>query len=719
MPGALLAVLTFGMGMWFTGKQAIDIADQLLIEQGRNFATNISTVIVRFGFSEGSVDAVADRLSTIRLGNAKNVVVYDGQGNPKIHVSDATGAVIIKSAGGYENPPSGIPRRVESIKRIWEPVWDPSGDSLIGWLAIELDNTPIVNGLQSVRAQALLAFAFGACVLLFGSYRLVVNPVNALQRAADAAEALRVSGNHTLPAYRSVVEIERLYDALNKAALTLNDQSRELADHDRFMQTLTNSLTEAVYATDREGRCIFINQAFQQLTGWTEAEMLGHDPWPRLLNRPASSVNQSRCPHHIVMRSGATWQSKDINLVHKDGHDVVTEIMASAMLEQNTVTGAVAVIVDRSLREQELQQLIQARAQAEAANVAKSRFLHVIGHELRTPMNAIIGMTELALSKNPDSEIRRHLQMINDAGALLRGLIDNVLDYAAADRMKGSTLSTSILLTELLDRTVHNILERARRKNIVVHREISSELPRHLTADEGSINRILSIFCDNALKFTESGSITIKAEMIEKISQDRIKIRLQVTDTGIGIDPERIKLLFDEFQQVDMSRNRRYGGVGLGLALARQLAERMGGQVGVDSKTGVGSTFWCDVVVGLAKQTVSNNATDESDELTQTLAGVHPDSVQQVIRDIGELLNQSDFEAGKQIEHYRDLLREISPQDLERMRNALHEFDFDEAKRAFEHLRSKCDNAQKALYTKALGIALEASAQDPDDTQHS
>ncbi len=235
--------------------------------------------------------------------------------------------------------------------------------------------------------------------------------------------------------------------------------------------------------------------------------------------------------------------------------------------------------------------LYVAKKAAEVANLAKSQFLANMSHEIRTPMNGIMGMTELLL-KSGLTERQHHFAVtIKNSSDSLLNIINDILDFSKIEAGYLSLETTPFNLMEMLNDLIEVFSEQAEWKEIGLKTEIGSEVPSSVEGDPTRLRQVLINLVSNALKFTEQGQIIIKAKNVE-LTPEHVVIKFEVTDTGIGIQPEVLPLIFDRFAQADGSTTRRFGGTGLGLSIVQQLTELMGGSIGVESTFGIGSTFW-------------------------------------------------------------------------------------------------------------------------------
>ena len=248
----------------------------------------------------------------------------------------------------------------------------------------------------------------------------------------------------------------------------------------------------------------------------------------------------------------------------------------------------------------------EAHDAALAANRAKSAFLANMSHEIRTPMNAIIGFSHLARAETPSRRGRDMLDKIARAAEHLLAIINDILDFSKIEAEKMSIERAEIDVERLVTGVCDLVGEAARAKGLALTTDVGT-LPRSLLGDGTRLQQVLLNFCGNAVKFTEAGAVSLRGAVV---SADDVttRVRFEVSDTGIGLTPAQRARLFQPFQQADLSTTRKYGGTGLGLVIARRLAQLMGGDVGCESEPGRGSTFWIEVPFG----TVSSPSTQRS-----------------------------------------------------------------------------------------------------------
>ncbi len=243
-----------------------------------------------------------------------------------------------------------------------------------------------------------------------------------------------------------------------------------------------------------------------------------------------------------------------------------------------------------------------AKDAAEAADRAKGEFLAIMSHELRTPINGVLGFARLLRDSPLNDEQRGNLEMIEDSAQALEALISDILDLSKIEAGKFEVESSPFALRRCLEQVCQLLQPRAREAGLTLEARIATEVPAIVNGDQLRLRQILQNLIGNAIKFTERGGITltvdcVRTETLPGDTRRAVRLQFAVSDTGIGIPPDKLALLFKPFSQVDTSARRRRGGTGLGLIIAKRLCEHMGGAISVESRPGEGSTFYFTIMV--------------------------------------------------------------------------------------------------------------------------
>jgi len=367
-----------------------------------------------------------------------------------------------------------------------------------------------------------------------------------------------------------------------------------LAEAEERSRLVLESTSEGIFGVDARGQVMFINGAASALVGFRKDELLGR-PIHDLIHHSRADGRPypvEECPMHAAFTEGTASKIDNEVLWRKDGSSFDAEYSSTPLRKDGRLVGAVIVFRDITKRKIAEAELLQARDAAEAANRAKSAFLANMSHELRTPMNAIIGYSEMLLEEAEDLEMESFasdLQKIHGAGNHLLSLINDILDLSKIEAGKMDLYVERFSLEEVL-RDIAATVSTLVAKNGNSFEIRGAQGAGAMEADLTKVRQTIFNLISNAAKFTENGTITLSVERQEGES-GKEWILFEVADTGIGIAPEKIDSLFEEFAQADESTTRKYGGTGLGLAITRRFCELMGGSISCRSQLGQGSTF--------------------------------------------------------------------------------------------------------------------------------
>ena len=356
-------------------------------------------------------------------------------------------------------------------------------------------------------------------------------------------------------------------------------QFRLLADH----------MGDVVTRLQLDGSSRYISPAIRGLLGYTPEEMEGRSAQAFL-----HPDDRSRLLNAFARIAGGERRSiLQLRALHRDGHVVWVETTFQAVLDsEGRPAEVIAVIRDVSERHTLEEELREARDKAEAASEAKTRFLANISHEVRTPLTSIIGFSKLLQAREGLGAVERQCaDRISVSGEALLNVINDVLDYSKLEAGAMVLAAQPFEIRALIRETAEIVLGQIEDKGLSYAEDVGEEVPAVLVGDSVRLRQVLLNLMSNAIKFTEHGGVSVSVRS-NTGPNGRPKVRVAVTDTGIGIAPEVAATLFERFVQADESTTRRFGGTGLGLAISRQLVEMMGGAIGVHSRPGQGSEFW-------------------------------------------------------------------------------------------------------------------------------
>ncbi len=434
------------------------------------------------------------------------------------------------------------------------------------------------QGIQSLVTVPMVSSGHLKGFLGFDSVR------SEKQWSDDAIALLRIVGE----IFTHALERKRAEEALRKS--------------ERRYRTLVETAQEGIGIVDAEENILFVNQAYADMLGYTKDELLA-------LNLKDIAPPSELSLFHQQTQKRLRRESSRYKTVlkTKSGETRQISISASPLFDDDgTFVGTLGLLTDVTLRERASAELAKAKDAAEAANRAKSEFLANMSHEIRTPMTAIMGFTDLLMSyEMPRCERREHLQTIHRNAENLLTIINDILDLSKIEADKIELEHTDCTLREIVDEVLSLMKVRANEKNLSLDAQYVDPLPKTIRTDAIRLRQILVNLVGNAVKFTESPAaedavrgrvrITVRCRTADR---SRPQIVFEVMDTGIGMKPEDLDLLFRPFVQVDASHSRRFGGTGLGLSISERLAKMLGGRIDVQSQPGRGSTFSVSIDTG-------------------------------------------------------------------------------------------------------------------------
>ncbi len=370
----------------------------------------------------------------------------------------------------------------------------------------------------------------------------------------------------------------------------------ELRKSEERYRYLVENADDIIYLADAQGHFIFANPRALEVVKYTAEEISGRH-FLELAHPASREATRDFYSHQFTERIPSTYF--EFVAQAKDGSEIWLGQNVQLIIQADRITGFQAVARDITERKRIETELSRARDMALETSRMKSEFLANMSHEIRTPMNGVIGMTGLLLDSDLSPAQRECTEIIRASADTLLNVINDILDFS---KMEAGKLAFEMLdfdLRQVVESTLEMFVEQAGRKQLELGSLIYQNVPRLLRSDPGRLRQVLTNLIGNAVKFTENGEVFVAVSNLQETASDSL-LHFAVSDTGIGVAEESQRHLFRPFTQGDGSTTRKYGGTGLGLAISAQLVQMMGGEIGVESKPGKGSTFW--FIVRLEKQ---------------------------------------------------------------------------------------------------------------------
>ena len=409
-------------------------------------------------------------------------------------------------------------------------------------------------------------------------------------------------------------------DEMSEIALSVNhllvyiqlsrEQNRQTDErHSAFM----NHLPAIASLTDEDGRYLYVNQPLSDAFNMRSEDLLGKT----IADWMPKAAESNRKHDRDVLACGGTMQFDDA-LPTQDGgvRHWLSFKFPLGVRDGRKLIGTVAV--DITARKEWEVQVQQAKEEAERANRAKSEFLANMSHEIRTPLNGIIGMTDLALDTGLNSEQREYMDTVKFSADSLLTLINDILDFSKIEAGKVDLETVNFDLRDNVETTLKTLAVRAHQKGLDLHCEVDAGVPDTVSGDSSRLRQIVLNLVGNALKFTEKGEVKVSVQT-ESRGAKGPNLHFTVSDTGIGIPPEKHSHIFKAFSQADSSTTRKYGGTGLGLTISTRLVDMMGGKMWVESEVGKGSRFHFTLRLPPVE---THHVQNPSEHSLQTLQGV-------------------------------------------------------------------------------------------------
>ena len=503
----------------------------------------------------------------------------------------------------------------------------------------------IVNSFEKEASERLLrieklefALAFAALFVVLGIWFFILKPLQEKsQLAHKELSDLNVSLNESLIQLEEMTqnlseEVEErnaTEDKLLKNQNKLAEANEKLNISLLDLKTLTSDLEEeievrknteqklkknqeeleklaliasktdnAVVICNKDSKVEWVNASFERLTEYTINEIFGQKLGD-ILHGEETDINTINFIKE-KLKEGNGFKTDILNY-SKTGRKFWVRIELQPIRNiDGQVQKFIALESDITKSKEHDEMLKQAKEKAEKAAMAKQEFLSTMSHEIRTPMNAVIGLTHLLLEQDPLERQVENMQSLKFSADMLLALINDILDLSKIESGKIEFEKTEFPIRDILKGITKSLGVIAQEKGIYVKTNISDKIPPYLIGDQIRLNQILTNLVNNAIKFTNQGGITI-ASNVKESHGDKVTLEFSVTDTGIGIQEDKIDHIFDQFSQAHQNITRLYGGTGLGLSITKQLIELQGGEISVKSKLGKGTTFTFNLIFDIGK----------------------------------------------------------------------------------------------------------------------
>jgi two-component system, sensor histidine kinase and response regulator len=365
---------------------------------------------------------------------------------------------------------------------------------------------------------------------------------------------------------------------------------------ERQLRQLIQSVKAIVWRMDvASARFTFVSQEAEDMLGYSTARWVDEPSFLESIQHPDDREWVSR--HSRRATAECRDHSMDYRVFAQDGRLVWLRNIVTVVVTDGQPVELIGVMTDISEYKAAEEALEAAHAQALAATRAKSEFLASMSHEIRTPMNAVVGLTGILLDSPLQADQRQLVETVRASGEALLGIINDILDFSKVESGKLQLETIPFNIGTVAEEVVHLMAERAVARSLELTCLVENDVPGELVGDPGRVRQVLLNLVGNALKFTERGEVAVRVTLQHQSAAQAV-VRCEVRDTGLGVPRDVQARLFEAFTQADASTTRRYGGTGLGLAISRRMVELMGGNIGVDSDIGQGSTFWFVVPFG-------------------------------------------------------------------------------------------------------------------------
>ncbi len=511
----------------------------------------------------------------------------------------------------YENP--------NSLINIIHP--DDRENVLYSYNELKINSIPVENQYRIIKSDGNILWVRSRTNPVFdknGKFYRCAGVAEDITERKQAEDELQTK-NQEFSSLND--ELHVTLDKLEAANEKLISTNISLYESEEKFRSLTECSPVAIMI-HQGNHWVYTNPVGVEISGYSEEELYKMNFW-EFVDPEFQPIVRGRALMRQLSQNFS--MSYEFSITAKNGDKKWVSLKGNS-IEYNGKMGRMISVIDITARKLAEDDLMETNKQleaalgrahefaiaAEAANIAKSQFLANMSHEIRTPMNGIVGIISLLLDTALNPEQKKFIEIMQSSGDNLLAIINQILDLTKIESDKfGLDLHNFNLQTAMYD-IVEMLAVKASKKNLEYNFKIDDDVPCSLKGDSGRIRQVVTNLAHNAIKFTETGKIDFNIR-VDNDSENSVKLKFEIIDTGVGIPAEHIDNLFIPFTQVDGGMNRKYGGIGLGLAISRKIVELMGGEIGVQSGENEGSFFWFTIV--LEKQNRSQNPVKESDKI--------------------------------------------------------------------------------------------------------
>jgi len=496
----------------------------------------------------------------------------------------------------------------------------------LDWLIITAipENQFTVEMVRSIRISIVLSIValIISIIIYTKTTKMVLNPfynlINTTEifSKGDLFKRAKIFRNDEIgklaKAFNKMAEelyilINTLEDKVKDRTVELEKTNNVLKESEGNIRLLLDSTAEAIYGIDMNGDCTFCNTSCLRILGYKhQDELMGKNMHWKIHHTSSDGIpiQLNECRVFMAFHKGECMHGEDEILWKADGTCFPVEFFSYPQYREGEIIGAVVTFMDITERKLTQDEIIQAKEQAEAANIAKSLFLASMSHEIRTPMNGIVGFLQLIENSNTNNEQQELIQAMKISTDALLAVINDILDISKIEAGKLELENIPFDIRSTIESAVISFSAIAKEKGLQLNMLIRPDIPQFVIGDPTKLRQVIANLISNGVKFTEKGEVFIEA-CLNKQTDETIELFFAVKDTGIGMVELEINKLFKPFTQADSSTTRKFGGTGLGLAICKSIVEMMDGEINVVSEKDKGTTFTFTVTLKKTKDAVA------------------------------------------------------------------------------------------------------------------